>query len=159
MPIAKKKKKKVWLFVYWIKLDPYSFYCNVFGIESFIGLFFFSISSLNIWFLYQIWFFFFLLFFFYPFLNWNYFSISFLMIWFDLIWLNFCVKFGPHSFEVYIFYPFFKKQLSLIILVGWEFDNFFFRFAFYAVIWPRDRCYKFWRLDQVGFTSVVFMSF
>jgi hypothetical protein len=31
--------------------------------------------------------------------------------------------FGSHSFEVYIFNPFFfKKKLSLIILVGWEFD-------------------------------------
>jgi hypothetical protein len=44
-----KKDKEVWFFVCWIKLNPYSFDYNAFGLESFIELIFlFFISSFDI---------------------------------------------------------------------------------------------------------------
>jgi len=65
-----------------------------------------------------------------------------------LILFYFCVKFYPHSFQIYSFYPFFIEFvfsiLSIIILVGWEFEIiFFFKFAVYAVIWSHDLCHEF----------------
>jgi len=55
--IAKKKKKskEVWLFFCLFKLDPHFFSLRCIGLKSFIELIFFLISSIHIWFLYQIW--------------------------------------------------------------------------------------------------------
>jgi len=53
----------------------------------------------------------------------------------------------------FLFYPFFNlffSDLSLIILVGWEFYILFFLFAFYVMIQPHDPYHKFRRLDRIN---------
>jgi hypothetical protein len=117
--------------------------------------FFFSISSINIWFLYQIWSSFFCLLFLVC-------LILFLIeIWtYDFI-LFLCVKFGFYSFQIYnfffflvYFFLFFFKFISNYF--GWLriLHCCFFGFAFYAMIQPHDLCHKFWKLNRVDFVIV-----
>jgi hypothetical protein len=114
---------------------------------------FFPISSINIWFLYQIrsLFFFLVIFSFsYPFINWNYF---FNFIPYNLILFSFYVKFGSYSFQIYIFFDFILCFKFILNYFGWLIilRCYFFGFPIHAVIWPRDPCHKFWKLDEVGF--------
>jgi hypothetical protein len=138
-------------FDFYIKFSHHSFNCFVFGFESFID--FFLISSSNISFLYQVvssfssllllvflvLFLFEIIFQFHP-------------IWFILF---FYVKFGSHSFQIYIFsfLSFFVEFFFNFILsyFGWlRIWHYFFLFTFYVVIRPYDTCHKFWKLDRVG---------
>jgi hypothetical protein len=58
---------------------------------------------------------------FYSFLNWNFFPISSLMIWFYFLFVsNLILSFKIYIFQITFFFNFFSS-LSLIILVGLEF--------------------------------------
>jgi hypothetical protein len=110
-------------FDFYIRFYPHSFNCNAFSPGSFIE-FFFSISLIDIWFLYQIWFSFFWLFFL-VFLILLLIEIIFQFhpLWFDFIflypiWFSF---FSNLYFFFFILFLFYFSSVSLIILVSLEF--------------------------------------
>jgi hypothetical protein len=125
---------------------------------------FFSISSPDIWFLYQIlssFFWLLFLFFSYLLINWIF---CFNYISYDLILSSFYVKFDSHSFHIYIFF-----LLSLFKFFFMFIPNYFywlrilrcyyFRFAIYTMIQPHESCHKFWRFDWVDFGLFYFILF
>jgi len=84
------KINKVCSFVQWIKLYPHSFYCNIFGFKFFIKfiLFFNFIPWYLIFILNLVLILLIVIRFFLSFFNWNYFSISSLIIWFYFLFVS-----------------------------------------------------------------------
>ena len=93
------------------------------------------------------------------FLDWNWFLISSLMIWFCFIFVS--------KLVVFLFKSTFFKSLLLFFFkftpdyFGWLgiLHCYFFRFDFYVVTWPHDLYHKFWRLDRVSFNHFLKISF
>ena len=115
-----RKVKEVQPFVHWIKLDSRFFHSNIFGFEFFIVFtLFFNIIIWHLIFILNLALVILIFIFFIYFFNWNWFLISFLIVWFHLFSLSNLVLV---LFNFIFFLTIFFKILSLVILVGWEFD-------------------------------------
>jgi len=110
------QKNKEMLFVYWIKLHSY-FFLLMYLVLNFLLIFF---NLINWYLIFTVWCLLFWLLFFYFFFNWDCFSISSLVIWFDFFVSNLVFILFKSSFFSFLsfFVEFISSILSLFILIG-----------------------------------------
>jgi hypothetical protein len=95
----------------------------------------------------------------YPFFNWNYFSIAYLMIWFYFFVSNLILFLSKSIFfKSLMFFKFVFSSLFLIILVGWEFHIVVFS-GLTFILWSNFMIRVTGSEDWIELTPVVFYYF